>query len=149
MKENLIANISYDFALKIIGLCRALSAKKEFIVSQQLLKSGTSIGANVEEALSGQSRADFVAKMSIALKEARECNYWLRLIRDSEMICQEEISATFKESGSILRILTSIIKTTKETIPKYRAIQLNRAIKKIAQLNSDIPKTTKSLIHNH
>jgi len=75
---------TYKFALDIVILYRQMVRQSEFILSKQLLRSGTSIGANVEEAIAGQSRKDFISKMSIASKEARETNYWLRLIRDSK-----------------------------------------------------------------
>ena len=84
MKDNIIQKKSYDFALTIIALYRNLVKGNEFVLSKQLLRSGTSIGANVEEAQAGQSRADFISKMSIASKEARETCYWLRLLRDSK-----------------------------------------------------------------
>jgi len=81
---NAVQDKSYAFALKIIGLCENLRVqKKEYVLSQQILKSGTSIGANVEEAIGGQSEKDFLAKMNIAYKEARESKYWLRLLKDS------------------------------------------------------------------
>ena len=83
MAKSIIKQKSYDFALEIIAMCTQLRDKRHFEISSQLLRSGTSIGANVEEALAGQSRKDFFAKMSIASKEARETNYWLRLIRDA------------------------------------------------------------------
>ena len=79
-----------------------------------MLRSGTSIGANVEEALAGQSRADFLSKMSIASKEARETNYWLRLLKDSGIISKTEIEPLLAESESIANILTSIVKTTSQ-----------------------------------
>ncbi len=82
MKESVIKEKSYSFALQIIELYKELMKQNEYVLSRQLLKSGTSIGANVEEALAGQSRADFLSKMSIASKEARETKYWLRLLRD-------------------------------------------------------------------
>lgn len=88
MKENVIKDKSYQFALMVIDLSKYLIQRNEFVLSRQLLRSGTSIGANVEEALAGQSRADFLSKMSIASKEAREANYWLRLLRDSNT-CDE------------------------------------------------------------
>ncbi len=83
MKENLIQQKTYDFALKIINTSKQMQMNKEFVLSRQLLKSGTSIGANVEEAIGGQSRKDFLSKISIAYKEARETKFWLRLLRDS------------------------------------------------------------------
>ena len=112
MATSLIKDKSYCFALKIIGLYKVLLKQNEFILSKQLLKSGTSIGANVEEALAGQSRADFLSKMSIASKEARETNYWLRLLKDSGIISETEIEPLLAESESIANILTSIVKTT-------------------------------------
>ncbi len=85
MKENVVRDKSYAFAIRIVKLYQHLSTKKkEFVLSKQILRCGTSIGANVEEALGGQSRADFVSKMSIAYKEARETCYWLRLLKDTE-----------------------------------------------------------------
>ena len=112
MTKSLIKEKSYFFALKIIGLYKTLLKQNEFVLSKQLLKSGTSIGANVEEALAGQSRADFLSKMSIASKEARETNYWIRLLRDSKIISKTEIEPLLADSESIANILTSIVKTT-------------------------------------
>lgn len=112
MKQSLIKEKSYSFALQIIRLYKSLLKQNEFVLSKQLLRSGTSIGANVEEALAGQSRADFLSKMSIASKEARETHYWLRLIRDSETIFKTEVEPLLTESESIVKILTSIVKTT-------------------------------------
>ena len=114
MATSLIKDKSYCFALEIIGLYKILLKQNEFVLSKQLLKSGTSIGANVEEALAGQSRADFLSKMSIASKEARETNYWLRLLKDSGIISETEIEPLLAESESITSILTSIVKTTSQ-----------------------------------
>ena len=85
MNKNIVKEKSYHFALSIIKLCHKLKNNREFELANQLLRSGTSIGANIEEAIAGQSRKDFISKMSIALKEARETNYWLRLLRDSNI----------------------------------------------------------------
>ena len=115
MAKSLIKEKSYFFALEIIGLYKALLKQNEYVLSKQLLKSGTSIGANVEEALAGQSRADFLSKMSIASKEARETNYWLRLLKDSGIISKTEIEPLLAESESIANILTSIVKTTQNS----------------------------------
>lgn len=112
MKENLIKDKSYRFALSIIDLYKILVAQQEYVMSKQLLKSGTSIGANVEEALAGQSRADFLSKMSIASKEARETLYWLHLLRDSKTLDTEQLILLIQESESLINILTSIVKTT-------------------------------------
>jgi len=84
------------------------------ILSKQLLRSGTSVGANVEEAQAGQSKADFISKMSIALKEARETNYWLRFIEASEMVKSEKIAEIKKESEEIKKILAAIIVSSKK-----------------------------------
>ena len=94
---------------------KTLLKQNEYVLSKQLLKSGTSIGANVEEALAGQSRADFLSKMSIASKEARETNYWLRLLKDSGIISKTEIEPLLAESESIANIITSIVKTTQNS----------------------------------
>ncbi len=110
MKENIIRDKSYAFALQIIALYQKLCKNNEYILSKQLLRSGTSIGANVEEAQAGQSRADFISKMSIASKEAREANYWLRLLRDSRTVDEIEVETLLAESEAIINILTSIVK---------------------------------------
>lgn len=112
MKENVIKEKSYKFALMVIELNKYLVQRKEFVLSGQLLRSGTSIGANVEEAMAGQSRADFLSKMSIASKEARESNYWLRLLRDSNTCDEIRLRPVLLESEDLINILTSIVKTT-------------------------------------
>jgi four helix bundle protein len=104
---------SFSFALQIIALYRRLAAGREYVISRQLLKSGTSIGANVEEALAAQSRNDFLSKMSIALKEARETKYWLRLLQESELT-DIDVTKELADVDEIIRILTSIVKTTSE-----------------------------------
>jgi four helix bundle protein len=114
MAQSIVKQKSYDFALRIIRLCTWLKEEKHFEISTQLLKSGTSIGANVEEALAGQSRKDFPAKMSLASKEARETNYWLRLIRNSGIRNGERIQAITDESGQLCKILTGIVKNGSE-----------------------------------
>ena len=111
MSENVVKQKSYNFALQIIKLCARLKQQKHFEISSQLLRSGTSIGANVEEALAGRSRKDFFAKMSIASKEARETNYWLRLLRDGEILNKEHSQNLIDESEELIKILTSIVKT--------------------------------------
>ncbi len=111
MTENVVKQKSYDFALRIIKLCAWLKNNKHFEISHQLLKSGTSIGANVEEALAGHSRKDFSAKMITASKEARETNYWLRLLTDSNIIDKTKSQTLVAESEELIKILTSIVKT--------------------------------------
>jgi len=125
-KESIIKKRTYEFALKIIDVYKMLKTNKEYVISKQLLKAGTSIGANVEEALAGQSRADFLSKMSIASKEARETNYWLRLIMDSKFLEGQNINTLITESAEIIRMLTAIVKTTaiKNSAPSMRNSQL-------------------------
>jgi four helix bundle protein len=120
--ESIIAKKVYSFALEIIKLYKCLvNEKKEFVLAKQLLRSGTSIGANVNEAISGQSKRDFVHKLSIALKEARETSYWLNLLRDSNYIAQNEFSQLNKSCTEIMKILSSIILTTKEKYFRNKA----------------------------
>lgn len=117
MKSNIIQDKSYSFALKIILLSRDLQAdSKEYIISNQLLKSGTSIGANIEEALGGQSRKDFYAKLTISYKEARETKFWLKLLRDSSFVDPVRCNSLLSDTEEILRILGSI----KRTLQKER-----------------------------
>lgn len=111
MPNSIIKQKSYDFALRVIKLCSYLKQKGHYELTSQLVRAGTSIGANVEEALAGQSKKDFYAKMCIASKEARETNYWLRLIQDSKFVKTERISDLLRASEEIIRILTSIVKT--------------------------------------
>lgn len=111
-KDNIIRNKSYQFALKTIELYKKLCKQPEFVISKQLLKSGTSIGANVEEATAAQSKKDFIAKMSIASKEARENNYWLRLLKDSGICNGISFDTYLKDSDEIIKIITAIVKTS-------------------------------------
>ena len=112
MKSSIVKGKSYAFALRTIALARWLKAQKEFEIAGQILRSGTAIGSNVEEALAGVSRADFIAKMSIASKEARETHYWLRLLRDSKIVPESKITLLENESLELIRILTAIVKTS-------------------------------------
>ena len=111
MAKSIVKQKSYDFALEIIKLCSKLKRQKHFEIASQLLRSGTSIGANVEEALAGQTRKDFVAKMSIASKEARETNYWLRLITDAGILDKHDSQKLIQASEELVKILSSIVKT--------------------------------------
>ena len=112
MKPSLVKDKSYAFALRTISLARWLKEQKEFEIAGQILRSGTAIGANVEEALAVVSRADFIAKMSIASKEARETHYWLRLLRDSKIVPEAKVSPLADESLELIRMLTAIVKTS-------------------------------------
>lgn len=113
MKENIIVTKTFDFALSVVNLFIELKKEKEFIISKQILRSATSIGANVEEAIAAQSRKDFIHKMSIASKEARETKYWLRLL-DKSNLTTISMSNYLIEIEHILNIITKIIKTSQE-----------------------------------
>src|SRR6188474_971089 len=113
--ENKILELSFEFSLKIIDLYKILIEKKEFVLSKQLLKSGTSIGANVEEAMAGQTRKDFITKLSIASKEARETRYWLRLLDKSRLV-DLNYHSYLESIEHIINILTKIVKTSQENI---------------------------------
>jgi len=110
MKDNLVK--SYAFALRIIALVRWLRGQKEYELGSQVLRAGTGIGSNVEEALAPVSRAEFAAKMGIASKEAREPHYWLRLLRDAEIVPSHHFDPLFSECLELVRILTAIVKTS-------------------------------------
>lgn len=114
MKESIIETKSFKFALKVIKVCQEMQKKNEFVISRQLLKSWTSIWANIEEAGSGQSKKDFLAKMYISLKESKETRYWLKLIKESWIHIIEE--SLMKDIEEIISILTKITKTTSSNI---------------------------------
>lgn len=110
--QNAVQEQSYAFALSVIRFCQHLKRRREFELASQLLRSGTSIGANVEEAQAAQSKAEFTAKMSVACKEARESAYWLRLLRDSNIVPPESIGTLIDDAVSLVRLLTSIVKSS-------------------------------------
>lgn len=115
-KDNIIQSKSYAFALRIVKLHRFLSQKNEFTLGKQVLRSGTSIGANVVEAIQAESRADFIHKLAIALKEANETHYWLNLLKDSEILCNDEnTQSLINDCIEIIKLLTTIIKMTKNS----------------------------------
>jgi len=109
---------TFEFACRVVLLCQALDKGNGVsrTLANQLLRSGTSIGANVEEGQAGQSRADFVSKYSIACKEARETNYWLRLLAASDIVKEPKLKDLIEESNQLIAILTTIIKKTKQKI---------------------------------
>ncbi|MEM9544918.1 MAG: four helix bundle protein [Bacteroidota bacterium] len=114
---NLIHDKTYRFALKIIYLVNFLQKeKKEFVLSKQLLRSGTAPGALVREAEHAQSKKDFIHKMSIGLKEINETNYWLNLLKDSSLIEEEKFIPIHQDCLEILRIMAKIVKTSKENL---------------------------------
>jgi four helix bundle protein len=115
-KNNIIQIKSYNFAVRVVKLYKHLSKeKKEFVLSKQLLRSGTSIGANIEEAIGGQSRKDFFAKLTIAYKEARESHYWIRLLKDTDYLTEKESESLLTDIEEILKIIGSIQKTVRNT----------------------------------
>src|SRR5437763_1653927 len=114
MSKSIVREKSFAFALESISLYKKLQNEREYVLSKQLLRSATSIGANVEEAVAAQSRKDFLSKMSIASKEARETRYWLVLLQKSRLT-KLELSPSINGVEELIRILTSIVKTTAET----------------------------------
>ena len=114
--ENIIQSKSYAFAIKIVNTYKQLkNEEKEFILSKQLLRAGTSIGANVEEAIGGQTKRDFFAKISISYKEARETKFWLRLLRDTDYLNKNISEKLIADVDELLKILGSIQKTIRNS----------------------------------
>ena len=114
--ENIIQTKSYAFAIKIVNTYKQLkNEEREFILSKQLLRAGTSIGANVEEAIGGQTKKDFFAKISISYKEARETKFWLRLLRDTDYLNENVSEKLIADVDELLKILGSIQKTIRNS----------------------------------
>lgn len=112
---NIIQEKSYAFAIKIVKYCQFLmNSKKEYVLSKQLLRSGTSIGANIEEAIGGQSKKDFFAKLTISYKEARESKYWIRLLFDTGYMPSDIKNELLNDVEELLKIIGSIQKTIRE-----------------------------------
>ncbi|HRN70200.1 MAG TPA: four helix bundle protein [Candidatus Woesebacteria bacterium] len=117
MSNNPIKDKSFQFAIQIINLYKFLTLeKKEYIMSKQVLRSGTSIGANIEEAIGGHTKKDFLSKVTIAYKEARETNYWLQLLKETKYISDNQFNILFTSLEEILKIITAIQKTAKKNI---------------------------------
>ena len=117
--ENIVASKSYKFALRIVFMYKTLAFERnEYVLSKQVLRSGTSIGALIKEAEHAQSKADFLNKMNIALKEANETEYWLMLLKDSNFISETEFESIFSDSKELIKLLASIVKTTKTKLGK-------------------------------
>ena len=117
MRDNVIEKKSFVFAIEIIKLYKVLREnKKEYVLSKQVLRSGTSIGANIKEAVRGQSKKDFVSKMNIALKEANETEYWLELLLETNYIDEKKYHKILSDCKEICRILNSIVKTSRESL---------------------------------
>ncbi|BDU23334.1 hypothetical protein FLGSB24_00780 [Flavobacterium sp. GSB-24] len=123
MKNNIVKNKSFEFAIRIVKLYQYLSNdKKEFILSKQLLRSGTSIGAMIREAEHAESKSDFIHKFAIAQKEANEVIYWLELLKATDYLNQKEFENINNDAVSILKLITSIIKTSKSQLSKSRLL---------------------------
>ncbi|MFZ1699600.1 MAG: four helix bundle protein [Pyrinomonadaceae bacterium] len=114
-KQNVLKDKSYAFALRIIKAYRhILSESKEYVLSKQLLRSGTSVGANIAEANQAQSRADFISKLGIALKETVETEYWLSLLRDSQYLTESQANSLLQDASELKAILTASIKSARK-----------------------------------
>jgi four helix bundle protein len=123
MKESVLSEKSFAFALRIVSLYKHLTTEhRDYVMSKQVLRSGTSIGANVEEAKHGQSKLDFIHKLSIAQKEASETRYWLRLLHRSEFLSEKLADSLIGDCDEIQRILTASIKTTKANLENEKTI---------------------------
>jgi four helix bundle protein len=117
--KSVVSEKSYAFAAGVVNAYKILSSeKKEYVLSKQFLRSGTSIGAMVREAEHAQSKADFLNKMNIALKEANEVEYWLMLLCDTNYLSKEEFDSLNRDCEELIRLLASIVKTTKSTLQK-------------------------------
>lgn len=119
MSKSLIKDKSFAFAVRVVNLYKhIIEIKKEFVLSKQLLRSGTSIGANVREALNAESKADFIHKLAIAQKEADETCYWLELLESTAYISENEFNSIHKDANELVKIIRSIILTTKQNMKK-------------------------------
>lgn len=117
MKESILKSKSYNFALEIVKLSQFLTnSKKEFVLSKQILRSGTAIGALIREAEFGQSRADFISKMSIALKEANEALYWLDLLKGADIIKEDNFVLLQEKCKELIAMLVATVKTSKNNL---------------------------------
>lgn len=120
-RHSIVAGKSFAFAIRIVKLYKYLcDEKKEYVLSKQLLRSGTSIGANIQEGLYGQSKRDFLSKMHIALKEASETKYWLRLLAAAGILTEQEVESILEDCTELVRILVSVVKTTAEELEGKR-----------------------------
>ena len=148
MDDRKIDERTFDFALLVVDVYKFLLGKKEFVLSKQFLRAGTSIGANVSEAQAAQSRNDFISKMSIASKEARETLYWIRLLKKSGYLTgYSRLGLLEGEISSIVKIITSIVKTTQNSKPKTKncgLMLLVSEIRSIVKIITRIVKTTQN-----
>jgi four helix bundle protein len=150
--QSIVQDKSFRFAVQIVGYIRRQQKDHvNLVLTRQLLRSGTSIEANVEEALGGQSSKDFVAKLAIAAKEARETGYWLRLIRETQSHDQQELADLLKECDGLVRMLNSIILTTRRKFmthensePRTQNSELGEAVDSEPRPDNPKPRTQNS-----
>ena len=117
MKDNIVKEKSFTFAVRVVRAYQVLSVeRKEFVISKQFLRCGTSIGANIEEAIGAQSKADFISKLSIAYKEARETHYWIRLLKETGYLSESEANNLLCDVEELLKIIARIKMTAIESI---------------------------------
>lgn len=116
MKKNIVVEKSFDFAVETVNVYKRLCNKREFVLSKQLLRSGTSIGANVKEAIRGQSKKDFLSKMNIALKESNETEYWIELLMITGYLDKNSDSCYLEHCKELCKILNTIVKSTKKSL---------------------------------
>lgn len=115
MRENVVRTKSFAFAVRIVNLARHLNANREYVLSKQVLRSGTAIGAMVRESEHAESRADFIHKLSVALKEANETLYWLELLKATDYLEEKSFESISSDSEELVRLLVSIVKTSKHS----------------------------------
>lgn len=116
-KENVVLIKSYAFAVRVVELYKfLLESKKEYVLSKQVLRSGTSIGANVEEAMAASSKRDFICKLDISAKEARETSYWLRLLKNTQFLTDDQFSSIHNDCNEIQKIISRILITSKDNL---------------------------------
>jgi four helix bundle protein len=144
--QSIVQDKSFRFAVQIVGYIRRQQKDHvNLVLNRQLLRSGTSIGANVEEALGGHSSKDFVAKLAIAAKEARETGYWLRLIRDTQPHNHPELASLLAECGELVKILNSIILTTRRKFMTREHSELKTQNSELGEaVNSELGKSVNS-----
>ena len=144
--QSIVQEKSFRFAVQIVGYIRRQQKDHvNVVLSRQLLRSGTSIGANVEEALGGQSSKDFISKLAIAAKEAREAGYWLRLIRETQPNNHPELASLLAECGELVKILNSIILTTRRKLPTHENSELRTKNSELGKaVDSELSKSVNS-----
>jgi four helix bundle protein len=144
--RSIVQEKSFDFAVRLVNYSQQQRKDStDLVLSRQLLRSGTSIGANVEEALGGQSSKDFISKLAIAAKEAREAGYWLRLIRETQPHNHPELASLLEECGELVKMLNSIILTTRSKLASADSpLQLRTQNSKLSTQNSELGEAVDS-----